>query len=161
MPFCSSPIILPAALKRRSTPAEVIFYKYFYKYIDIYLNNFTYLYQKHIFLAELVRRRKVYISRLRFESSPKKLRVQKFECLKGRLPQYCCFRAKIVFGKEKCGRTDIFYQKIQVKMTSKKIRFFYKYNLGFPIFHVLLLGTRVWPSHRPDPYKLGIMLRLF
>lgn len=28
----SSPIILPAALKRRSTPAEVIFYKYFYKY---------------------------------------------------------------------------------------------------------------------------------
>ena len=75
------------------------------------------------------------------------------------------YRNIAVFGRKSSSERknveeQIFYQKIQVKMTSKKNRFF-KYNLGFPIFHVLLLGTRVWPSHRPDPYKLGIMLRLF
>lgn len=61
----------------------LIFYKYFYKYriyISIILHS---TYKKSYFLPKLVRLRKVSISKLRFESSLKKLRSQKFECLKG------------------------------------------------------------------------------
>ena len=123
----SSPIILPAALKRRSTPAEVIFYKYFYKY-RIYISIILSVSIKNIsFLAKLVRRRKVSISKLRFESSPKKLRGQKFECLKGPFTAILLFSGenrlrkgkrkellKIFGEKFKCGRQIYIYVHVQL-----------------------------------------------